>query len=729
MNMLLHVWHLKTYVENSPWLRYIFKMALAVSLRKALLMLLTAMIFVLMVLYWNQGGIKPQSYINTYEKSVGSREALSEFPIPVEKIWTYKCEGDKCVRYHYLTLAKGEKRVPFMSCSMTCGDINIWPHPTIKSGVSSKSLTFSMEDIELRLDTPYPQVESQFRQSFELFLKDLRRIQRLDFRDASSEGVMGGAAETAAVGAGSSAATASNPGHVDDVHDIKKHVQRRYVDAGQTESHRLRSENVGAASILANAFGGSRKRCDIETFTINVSVHKFSDLHLNFDTDESYRLTGTFENGHYFVQISANSFFGARHALSTLEQLIWFDDEDNLLRTLSKVIIIDAPKFRYRGLMLDTSRHFFSVEAIKRTIAGMSHAKLNRFHWHITDSQSFPYVSKHYPELAAHGAYSERETYTDADVRDIVGYAKLHGIQVIPEIDAPAHAGNGWDWGPKRGMGELSLCINQQPWSFYCGEPPCGQLNPKNNHTYLILQRLYEELLNSTGPTDYFHLGGDEVNLECWAQYFNDTDLRGLWCDFMMNAMARLKIANNNVEPKYVTVWSSGLTNTRCLPKSQFAVQVWGGSTWQENYDLLDNGFNVIFSHVDAWYLDCGFGNWRATGDAACSPYRTWQNVYKHRPWERMRLDKTRRKQVLGGEVCLWTEQVDEEQLDNRLWPRASALGERLWADPDDVSDMDTVPQEVFKRMSVFRTRLVELGLKAEPIFPKYCAQNPGECI
>lgn len=107
-----------------------------------------------------------------------------------------------------------------------------------------------------------------------------------------------------------------------------------------------------------------------------------------------------------------------------------------------------------------------------------------------------------------------------------------------------------------------------------------------------------------------------------------------------------LKIANKNVEPKYVSVWSSGLTNTRCLSSKQFAVQVWGGSTWQENFDLIDNGFNVIFSHVDAWYLDCGFGNWRATGDAACSPYRTWQNVYKHRPWERMRLDKTRRKQV-----------------------------------------------------------------------------------
>lgn len=264
--------------------------------------------------------------------------------------------------------------------------------------------------------------------------------------------------------------------------------------------------------------------------------------------------------------------------------------------------------------MLDTSRHYFSVESIKRTLVGMSHSKLNRFHWHITDSQSFPFVSKYYPELAKYGAYSSSEIYTHDDIREIVSFAQVRGIQVIPEIDAPAHAGNGWNWGPEKGLGDLSLCINQQPWNFYCGEPPCGQLNPKNNNTYLILQKLYQELLDLTGPTDYFHLGGDEVNLECWSQYFNDTDLRGLWCDFMLQAQTRLKIANNGKSPKMSIVWSSGLTNMPCLSKDNFAVQVWGGSQWQENFQLIDSGYNLIMSHVDAWYLDCGFGNWRATG-------------------------------------------------------------------------------------------------------------------
>lgn len=111
-------------------------------------------------------------------------------------------------------------------------------------------------------------------------------------------------------------------------------------------------------------------------------------------------------------------------------------------------------------------------------------------------------------------------------------------------------------------------------------------------------------------------------------------------------------------------VWSSGLTNMPCLSTKNFAVQgmkiciknhkflnlnflsVWGGSQWSENYQLIDTGFNLILSHVDAWYLDCGFGNWRPTGDAACSPYRTWQGIYRHKPWSSMRLNKLQMKQV-----------------------------------------------------------------------------------
>ncbi|KAH8280358.1 hypothetical protein KR018_003327, partial [Drosophila ironensis] len=671
-------------------LRYLYKMSLAVSLRRALLALLSGAIFILTVLYWNQGVTKNQAYNEALERHHSYRNA-SAFPIPVERSWTYKCENERCVRMGYTGKAVfSAKRVSFISCSMTCHDVNIWPHPTHRTVFSSQTRSFSVENVQLQVDTTHREVHKQLQQTFDWFLKDLRHIQRLEF--------LGGASEAAV------------------------------SESSSTKSRRNSSPDPDAPSSPIGNTIGAKQAGDLTSVQVKIIVQN-ADLNFRLDNDESYLLTSNTIGNQLHVEIKANSYFGARHGLSTLQQLIWFDDEDGLLHTYCDSRVKDAPKFRYRGLMLDTSRHFFSVESIKRTIMAMGLAKLNRFHWHLTDAQSFPYISRNYPELAQYGAYSESETYTEQDIREVAEFAKIYGVQVIPEIDAPAHAGNGWDWGPKHGLGELALCINQQPWSFYCGEPPCGQLNPKNNNTYLILQRLYTEMLQSTGSTDLFHLGGDEVNLECWSQYFNVTDLRGLWCDFMLQAMARLKLANNGVAPKYVAVWSSALTNTKCLPNSQFAVHVWGGSTWQENYDLIENGYNVIFSHVDAWYLDCGFGSWRATGEGACAPYRTWQNIYKHRPWDRMRLDKTHRKQVLGGEVCLWTEQVDENQLDSRLWPRSAALAERLWNDPKDERDIEIVPVEVFRRMSLFRNRLVELGISAEALFPKYCAQNPGECI
>uniref|UniRef100_A0A1Q3F2V3 beta-N-acetylhexosaminidase n=1 Tax=Culex tarsalis TaxID=7177 RepID=A0A1Q3F2V3_CULTA len=618
-----------------------------------------------------------------------------------EKTWTYRCVNNRCVRQHYIEQGDSEssyggntpgKRVPFLTCTMTCGPINIWPQPTAKATIGSKTSRFRLADVNVHIKAAAQPVESLLRDAFGVFKGELRAILVAH----------GATAEDGEVVAGSLVTESGNREPANGASSDSKIHFYKPVD-----------EN----------------RYDVDRFDVRITVLKSPEVHLTMQTDESYNLSVTHTARSLVVKVFANSFFGAKHALTTMQQLMWFDDEERVFKILNKALIEDVPRFNFRGLMLDTSRHYFSVDAIKRTLVGMSHSKLNRFHWHITDSQSFPYVSKNYPQLAHYGAYSDREIYTTDDVREVVEYARVRGIQVIPEIDAPAHAGNGWDWGPKHNLGELSLCINQQPWSYYCGEPPCGQLNPKNNNTYLILQRLYEELLELTGPLDYFHLGGDEVNLECWQQHFNESDMRTLWCDFMQQAYHRLQVANKGVAPKLAAVWSSGLTSYPCLSKNNYAVQVWGGSKWQENYQLINAGFSLVISHVDAWYLDCGFGSWRSTGEGACSPYRNWQTVYKHRPWDEMKLTSLQMRQILGGEACLWTEQVDESTLDSRLWPRAAALAERLWTDPVEEVYSESVPKETFNRMSVFRNHLLGLGLRAEPIFPKYCAQNQDECV
>uniref|UniRef100_A0A336MDZ8 beta-N-acetylhexosaminidase n=1 Tax=Culicoides sonorensis TaxID=179676 RepID=A0A336MDZ8_CULSO len=698
-------------------------MLLTVSFRRTLLVLLFVMVFLIFVVYWSQNGNADDKPSNDLTNVFGAklfngngfdrrRQLDDPFPnkllVPPEKTWTYKCLNNRCVRRHYLNTSKhaNKKRVPFQTCAMTCGPANLWPQPTIKTVLGSKALKFKSSDIKFSVNSAYKNVNNLLKSAFDIFLREIADFEL---------GVVGTAVESS-----------RNINRNNNNNNEGKHgsVNSKFSDNNNNlvTEEKVENNNEISDNFLPFLSLGSQKKYDVKFFNINAKVTQSSDTYLTLRTDENTDKTVD-------VKIFAKSFFGARHALTTLQQLIWYDDEDDSLKVLNQAFIDDVPKFNYRGLMLDTSRHYFSVESIKRTIVGMAHSKLNRFHWHLTDSQSFPFVSKYYPELAAHGAYSADEVYTGDDIKDVVEFARVRGVQIVPEIDAPAHAGNGWDWGVKQGLGQLALCVNQQPWTYYCGEPPCGQLNPKNNNTYIILQKLYQELIELTGPTDYFHLGGDEVNLECWAQHFNDTDLRGLWCDFMQKAFKHLKKANNEFPPAMTAVWSSGLTNMPCLSNQLFAVQVWGGSQWQENYQLIDSGYNLIISHVDAWYFDCGFGSWRTTGEAACSPYRSWQNVYRHRPWDTMRLTKDQMKQILGGEACLWTEQVDEMALDSRLWPRASALAERLWTDPENTNDPDTIPRDIFSRMSVFRNRLVHLGLKPEPIFPKYCAQNPDECI
>ena len=128
---------------------------------------------------------------------------------------------------------------------------------------------------------------------------------------------------------------------------------------------------------------------------------------------------------------------------------------------VSTAAIVDEPAYPYRGLLLDSARSFFTVESIKRTLDGMAANKLNTLHWHITDSQSFPLQLQSLPKMSHYGAFSPTEVYTAGDVRDIVAYARVRGVRVVPELDAPGHVGNGWQWGPQEDLGELLTCFNK----------------------------------------------------------------------------------------------------------------------------------------------------------------------------------------------------------------------------------------------------------------------------
>lgn len=360
----------------------------------------------------------------------------------------------------------------------------------------------------------------------------------------------------------------------------------------------------------------------------------------------------------------------------------------------------------------------------------MAMVKLNTFHWHITDSQCFPMEIKARPELHRLGAYSQRKIYTHQDIIQIVEYGRQRGIRVMPEFDAPAHVGEGW-----QNKDVTTACFKATPWSNYCAGPPCGQLDPTINDTYTILQDIYQEMFNLFDP-DVFHMGGDEVFLTCWKDkrsindWMTESNWRSdksaflhLWGHFQMKAMRTVDaVAKHEQVP--IILWTSHLTDpaqiNKYLNKNRYIIQIWTKHRDPKVLGVLRSGFRIIVSNNDALYFDCGGSDWLQPTTNWCSPYIVWQRVYDNRMEN---ISKPYVSQVLGAEAAVWSEQIDEQNLDQRIWPRASALAERLWTNPRDNWE------KALNRMRLHRENLVENGIAAEPIQPEWCLQNPKSCL
>jgi len=481
--------------------------------------------------------------------------------------------------------------------------------------------------------------------------------------------------------------------------------------------------------------------------SVSVSINVYTDdLSLTTDTDESYELTASREGSEtVMVRISASTYYGARHGLETLSQMITYDDLSDTLQMYSSATVRDRPSFPHRGVLVDTSRNFMTVDVIKQIIRGMSYDKLNVFHWHITDTHSFPLYSRRVPQLTLYGAYSPRKVYTPEDVRDIVDYARVRGVRVLPEFDAPAHVGNGWQFGEKEGLGRLAVCVNQEPWQDYCVEPPCGQINPVNQNVYSVLDKLYQDFFELF-DVDMFHMGGDEVNLNCWntteevrqhlteqGQNGTEEELLGLWENFQNKAAEKVYKAAGKKLP--IILWTNSLTEKgrveKYLSNEDYVIQIWTTGKDEIIKELLDKNYKVIFSNYDAWYLDCGYGGWVSNGNNWCSPYKGWPEVYDNSPRKMYRdlqaggeraSSQSKEFLILGGEAAMWSEQVDSAAVLGKLWPRVSALGERLWSDPS------AGWKEAETRMINHRQRMVERGVAADGLQPEWCLQNEASC-
>ena len=243
--------------------------------------------------------------------------------------------------------------------------------------------------------------------------------------------------------------------------------------------------------------------------TLNIHITNTNDIAMRLNADESYSLI---LNSAGF-NLSSTSYIGFVRGLETFSQIVSMKNNSGKYTwnvPLTPINIYDYPRFPHRGYMLDTSRNFQTKERILQILDGLMYSKLNVFHWHITDSDSFPIFIPSHPNLTIFGAFSAEEVYSFEDVQEIVDYATTRAIRIIPELDSPAHTRSWW-LAPE--FSELFTCTSND---FYMGTP-LGQIDPTLNASYSMVGDILAAYENYF-PGEFIHLGADEVLGECWGE-------------------------------------------------------------------------------------------------------------------------------------------------------------------------------------------------------------------
>ncbi|OIV92535.1 hypothetical protein TanjilG_02298 [Lupinus angustifolius] len=460
---------------------------------------------------------------------------------------------------------------------------------------------------------------------------------------------------------------------------------------------------------------------------------------LHHGADESYTLTIPNPSSAPHAMLHAETAWGVMRGLETFSQLVW----GNPSHVAVEVRIWDAPLYAHRGVMLDTSRNYYPVGDIMRTIEAMSMNKLNVFHWHLTDSHSFPLVLPSEPRLAEKGAYGPHMVYSIEDVKRVVEFGLDHGVRVMPEIDSPGHAGS---WA--LAYPDIVTCANMfwlQPEDRLAAEPGTGQLNPLNNKTYQVLKNVIHDV-TTLFPEPFYHSGADEVIPGCWKtdpiiQKFlsNGGTLSQLLETFVNNTLPYILSLNRTVV-YWEDVWLDDIVSvpSKILPTEHVVLQTWNNGN-DNTKKIVSSGYRAIVSSAEFYYLDCGHGDFvgnnsayddqsgreLSDGGSWCGPFKTWQTIYNYDI--AYGLSEEQAKLVLGGEVALWSEQADATVVDARLWPRTCAMAETLWSGNRDEKGVKRYG-EATDRLNEWRSRMVSRGIRAEPIQPLWCIRNPAMC-
>jgi hexosaminidase len=374
--------------------------------------------------------------------------------------------------------------------------------------------------------------------------------------------------------------------------------------------------------------------------------------------------------------LRAPTVVGILRGLETWLQLV---DADDTGFFVPAVVIADAPRFPWRGLLVDVGRHFEPVEVIERTLDGMAAVKLNVLHWHLSEDQGFRVESVRYPRLQWFG--SDDHYYTQAQIREVVAYARSLGIRVVPEFDMPGHTSSWLVGYPELGSGPGPYQI-QRTWGVF--DPT---FDPTRTAVYQFIDGFVGEMA-ALFPDPYWHIGGDEVNGKEWGA---SARIRGWMREHRIADFAALQAYFNQRLSRILTAHGKRLVGWDeilhpDLPKTA-VVQSWRGTEYLAR--TVRQGYQAILSAP--YYLD----HMDAAEDDYVDPLP-----------DSLGLSSGEAARVLGGEACMWSEHVDPLTIDSRLWPRLAAVAEKLWS-PASVRDV----HDMYRRLAVTSLRLEELGL------------------
>jgi len=422
--------------------------------------------------------------------------------------------------------------------------------------------------------------------------------------------------------------------------------------------------------------------------------------HMDMDEHYEVKINSPDEPGR--ARIIAFSIWGILRGMETFSQLVYASMEfgDTVQYIVNGTQIMDSPRFTHRGILMDTSRHYIAKSVIRDNLDLMEMSKFNVFHWHMTDDPSFPYVSKKFPDLSKEGAWHETiAVYTQEDVADIIEYARMRGIRVVSEFDTPGHTQSFEPGQP----GLLTECYDHrgQKNGFY------GPLNPTKKRVYAFLEAFFEEI-TQVFPDKYLHLGGDEVDFKCWQSNPEITTFMKKWNmsgDFHKLESIYIKklldiVSSYPTNNGYI-VWQEVFDNGVEV-KNDTIIHVWKGQWEWEMAKVTGKGLRAILS--SPWYL-----NYISYGS-------DWTKYYLAEPLD-FYGGEEQKHLVIGGEACMWDEFVNSVNLTPRMWPRASAIAERLWS-PRETRDI----HEAKERIQEMECRMLQRGYPVEPINgPSFC--------